>query len=371
MKRWFRRIISIVFAAFGLLFLVIAVEVAIGWHCDLQGQLPSPIAQPLQRQNITAEIPNYTRPEDDTFLSYPEWYIVWSYQEKADFQEHNLPSRFPYFAAVRQYWGSYCCISRLIRGRYPLNFGEHVMLFVIGTSFSAEYILKGSYEKTIGALSEWSSSHEITEEDQFAYKVAREYADFVHVRPFYEFQFAKQVKGLWASTHLIGPHFLRKWERKVSLTADYTVEAFYCWIIEQLTHLSYGFEPSETYAWIDGANIDLLSQVPPLRIIKQVGPTAFIVDIPRYQEFTAVARRLAEHDIQFVEIAGNSTVLVSITASRTWHDDEKSATLLFSQPILTRTDLSRFVLVGPVARLSASLNNWNARAIQVEHVYDY
>src|SRR6201996_3530443 len=58
---------------------------------------------------ITA-LPGYVRPEDDTFLTYPEWYIVWSYQEKADFQQNHLPSGFPFFGAVRQYWSSYCCI---------------------------------------------------------------------------------------------------------------------------------------------------------------------------------------------------------------------------------------------------------------------
>ena len=60
-----------------------------------------------RRTAVTAGIADYARPEDETYLSYPEWYIVWSYQEKADFQEKNLPSGFPFFGAVRQYWGSY------------------------------------------------------------------------------------------------------------------------------------------------------------------------------------------------------------------------------------------------------------------------
>jgi hypothetical protein len=200
LKRWLRAIVRLTLAAFVLLLLAIGTEIAIGWRCNLQGEIYPPEAQPPERRAATAGISGYSRPEDDSFLSYPEWYIVWSYKEKADFQEHALPSGFPYFGAVRQYWQSYRCISRLIHGKYPLNFGEQVMLVVIGTSFSAEYILKGVYEKTIGWLSEWSSNHEFTEEDQFAYKVAKEYTDSVHVRPFYEFHFAKQVKGLWGHT---------------------------------------------------------------------------------------------------------------------------------------------------------------------------
>ena len=55
----------------------------------------------------TAALPNYARPEAVTFLSYPEWYIVWSYGEKAAFQATQLPSGFPYFSAIGQYWSGY------------------------------------------------------------------------------------------------------------------------------------------------------------------------------------------------------------------------------------------------------------------------
>ena len=101
-------------------------EAVSGWRCDLQGEIHPPLARPAERKSATADIKDYSRPEDDTYLSYPEWYIVWSYQEKADFQQSHLPSGFPYFGAVRQYWSGYCCISRLTRGKYPFNAGEQV-----------------------------------------------------------------------------------------------------------------------------------------------------------------------------------------------------------------------------------------------------
>ncbi len=84
------------------------------------------------------------------------------------------------------------------------------MLAVIGSSFSFEYAIKGAYEKTMGRLTEWLSSHEPVEEDRYASLVAKEYADFVHIRPFYEFSFWKRFKGLWTQTSLWGPHAARK-----------------------------------------------------------------------------------------------------------------------------------------------------------------
>ena len=368
---WLGRFIRVFLVCLGLLLVFIGAEVAIAWHCDLQGQIPSPVPEPQERKAATAGLKDYTRPEDDTYLSYPEWYIVWSYQEKADFQEKHLPSGFPYFGEVQQYWNSYCCISRLTHGKYSFNGGEQLMLVVIGASFSAEYILKGAYERTIGRLSEWASNHELTEEDHYAYQVARAYADFVHVRPFYEFRFAPHVGGLWRETPAWGAHPLRKWERKLFLTADFTIEAFYCWLIEAATNATYGREPTETLAWIDNADQIRLRQLTRVKIVKQLGPRAFIVDIPRYQEFTGIASELAERAVQFVDIAGNSKILVSVLAERSWRYTSSDARQLFSSPVLTRADMQRVVLGCDVTALHSTLSQLHSEGVDVEHIYDY
>jgi hypothetical protein len=371
LKRGLYRLVLFALVCLGVLLLVIAIEVVSSWRCDLEGQILVPVPQPRQRNAVVAGIKDYSRPEDDAYLSYPEWYIVWSYQEKADFQENRFPSEFPYFGAVRQYWKSYCCISRLTRGKYEFNAGEQTMLVVIGTSFSAEYILKGMYENTIGRLSEWTSGGQFTSEDQYAYKVAREYADSVHVRPFYEFHFARHVKGLWAENSGWGPHPIRKWERKVFLTIDYAAEAFYCWLIEKGTHATYGREPDNTYAWVENLDETLLPQFPHLKVVKRVGPQAYIVDIPRYQEFTAVGSMLAQHGVRFVEIAGNSQISLSVLAPQAWHYDGSAARRLFSMAVLTRPGWQRVVLTCGVLSLDQSLRGLHSDGVIVEHVYDY
>lgn len=245
------------------------------------------------------------------------------------------------------------------------------MLMVIGSSFSAEYILKGIYENTIGRFSEWTSSHHPVEEDQYAYKVAREYGDFVHIRPFYEFHFAHHIKGLWSGTNLWGSHIFRKWERKLFLSLDFTVEAFYCWLIEKATHASYGFEPSETYVWIENADPEILQQLTRVKQIKQVGAGAYIVKLPRYQEFTSVTASLVEHDIRFVEIAGNSQVLVSVIAPQSWKYTHSDAQQLFSIPILTHPESQRFVLNCDITSLHSVLNSLGVEQVRIEHLYDY
>jgi len=331
-----------------------------------------PISQAAQqRRAVTADIKDYARPEENTYFTYPEWYIVWSYQEKADFQEKNLPASFPYFGEIKQYWGGYCAACGLARGKYPFNFGDHVMLAVIGSSFSFEYALRGVYEGTLGKLSEWLAGHQETEEDRYACKVARDYANFVHIRPFYEFSFASRLTGLWKETTLAGPHFARKWERKVFLSVDYGIEAFYCWMIEKATHASYGYEEDKTYVWIENASDQIFTENPRIRKVKEVGPGTFIVVTPRYQEFTSVVQRLSAQGVRFVEIAGNDEVLVTAIAPRAWTYDLSQGKLLFSTDILTQPASKRIAVRSAVASLHAVLNDLPGRGAKIEHVYDY
>ena len=198
--------------------------------------------------------------------------------------------------------------------------------------------------------------------------MAREYADFVHVRPFYEFSFWQRFKRLWSENPAWGRHPVRKWERRAFLSLDYAAEAFYCWLIEKASHASYGIEPSDTYAWVEGASESLFTENPRIRKVKEVGPGAYVVVIPRYQEFTTVASWLADRGVHFVEIAGNDEILVTAIAPRGWTPPSTPA---FETVLATQPDWKRVALATPVSRLHTVLNELKKGGIQVEHVYDY
>src|SRR5882762_561884 len=210
------------------------------------------------------------RPVEDSYFSYPEWYIVWSYEERAQYLPKNLPSGFPYFASIGQYWRSYCFICGLTQSRHQFNFGDHLRSLVLGGSFAHEYSICGAYEQTIGRVREWTRSRELVEEDASAARVAREYADCVYVRPFYEFHFAHALKDLWKETPLWGKHPIRKWERKFILSVDYGLEALYAWVLEKASHLTYGVESADTYTWIENAPETLFQEFPRIKTVKEV-----------------------------------------------------------------------------------------------------
>jgi hypothetical protein len=310
---------------------------------------------------------------EDSYFSYPEWYIVWSYEERAQYLPKNLPSGFPYFASIGQYWRSYCFICGLTQSRHQFNFGDHLSSFVLGGSFALEYSIRGAYEQTIGRLSEWTSSHELVEEDAYAARVAREYADFVYIRPFYEFRFAHTLKQLWKETPLWGKHPIRKWERKFILSVDYGLEAIYAEILEKASHLTYGVESADTYTWIEHAPESLFHEFPHIKNVKQLAPQSFVVIIPRYQEFTDLAPKLAERDVHFVQIAGNDEIMLTVVVPKNWNYDFPAgeANLLFTQKVLTQPGVKRIVLECPVPSLNAVLHHFICDGIKIEHIYDY
>jgi hypothetical protein len=331
----------------------------------------APLAIPARDNNAAAGIQDYRRPQEDTYLTYPEWYIVWSYQEKSDYQQDHLPSGFSYFAGIAQYWRAYCCATKIVAGRYPFNFGDHLMLMVIGSSFTVEYALKGAYEKTLGRLSEWTSGGKPVEEDLYAAAVAKEYGAFVHIRPFYEFSFSKSLTGLWRSTSLWGPHPLRKWERKAFLSLDYGIEAAYCGIITAATHAVYGVESADTYAWIENASDQVFLDNPHMRKVKQVAPDSEIVIIPRYQEFTETAARLSSAGVRFVDIAGNGEVLLTLLLPTGTPYDVAQSELLFSSEIPSNPRLRRVGVRCRVSALGEVLHAIDAHKWKLEHIHDF
>lgn len=355
---------------------VIAILAVISFivHCRPRRLLFSSTPEALRHPAQAAGLANYARPEVDTFYTYPEWYIVWSYQAKADFQRNHLPSGYSYFGDIGQFWQAYCCVYSATRANYPFPTGDHIMLAVIGSSFSVEYAIKGLYEETVGRLSERTSHHEPVAEDGYAAQVAESYAAFVHVRPFYEFSFAHALRGLWNDTPFRTAHLVRVIERRAWLTLDYSVEAVYCELVELATHATYGFEDTTTAAWIEFPSADktlIFSRMTRIRIIRDLGNNQAIVEIPRYQEFTTAALGLIRDGVRFHQIAGNEIIVISAIAPVSWTNSMPNLQLLIAQPLLASPSNTRNVLLCRVAELNTVLPMLEHQGLKVEHLYDY
>ncbi|SEL87675.1 hypothetical protein SAMN05216359_12125 [Roseateles sp. YR242] len=329
---------------------------------------------------LPATPPEHQRTPDQTFLTFPEWYLVHSPAEYAAYLGTGAPaSRFPLFSHIGQFWQSYGAINGQIQA-WPFNGGYHLMVMVIGVSTTVEYALKGVYERTIGRLAEGLRSGAPVEEERFAARYAQSYVDFIRVDPWYQFDFASQLKMLWRDVPMAGPDLLRKWERRYLLTTELLVKAGYARMIKLGTQTLYDPPkpvtavvlsrnpapgPACSLGDVDGSDHP---DYRPLGPIVAKGPQ--LATIPRYEGFTTYAVWLAAQDIDFLSVAGNQgEIVISELVSPAWALQQ--GRLLFEQPILTRPGQRRVVIAVPIAQLGQELRRAAHARDTVEHVYDF
>ena len=317
------------------------------------------------------EIPDYYRPESKTYLTLPEWYIVYSTDEYADFIATNSSSDFPYFRAVGQYWQSYVDICNEIRGRYPFNGDSQFTLAFIGISFTAENMLKGTYEGTIGRLTDWISSNTPTEEEVYAAQVAQEYGEFMHVVPWYFFPFREKLQGLWNETDLWGPDPIRKWERKFALTVEYGGKILYSSFTNLGAQATYGgVDVEKIYAVTEGITDDMLSK--DLEVVKEVDDQRQLIRITRFEYFSDTVPGLLERGVRLEEIAGNREILFTLLGPQDADYSFEHGDYLFDLPILTQPGQTRAAVKVPVADMAEFFEELKTRQdIEFEHMYDY
>jgi len=316
----------------------------------------------------------HVRTPDQTFLTFPEWYLVHSPAEYAAFlATAPQPSRFPLFSHVGQFWQSYAAVTREIE-KYPFNGGYHLMVMVIGVSTTVEYGLKGLYERSIGRLAEATKSATPVPEELLAARYAQSYVDFIRVEPWYKYDFWSQLRTLWSEVPTSGPDLLRRWERRFLLTNELLVKEGYARLIKLGTQSIYD-APKPTTAVVLAKAPQPDADHPEFVVLNaKAGGARVLATIPRYEGFTTYARWLASQGIDFVEIAGNSDeIVVSELVAQGW--SPQGLRLLFEQPILTQPGRRRVVFATPVANLAAELRRAQAQAqasgVIVEHIYDY
>lgn len=307
---------------------------------------------------------------EQTLLTFPEWFLVFSPNEYAQYIAHEPASQFPFFGHIGQFWKSYRAVTNEASAQnLNPNPGYHLMVMVIGISTTVEYTIKSAYETLIGRIAE-ACAGGVTQEDQFAAKVAQDYVDFIRINPWYEYAYADKLRGLWSETSWTGKNMLRKWERKFALSTEYSVKMIYAKLIKLGTKSIYD-APLPVTGVVTDATPSGSPQMPHLQVLNKLETGATAITIPRYEAFTFYAKNIAAQGINFQEIAGNREfILVSVLASKQWKPANNQR-VLFSQPILTQNDKQRYAFLIPVSQLASSLREWNQTSIEIEHVFDY
>lgn len=255
------------------------------------------------------------------------------------------------------------------------NWGYHVMIGVIGTSFTAEYFLKGLYETTIGATTAWWAADgpwkAETKEDRFIQEIANDYSAFIHATPWYEYPFGSKLKQLWDLSGPAEGSWLRRWERRFEGTLELSFKTAWAWMIKQGTAAGYDPEAMTIQAWVKQGTTDLAAIDPSIKVLDRLDEHTYLIAMPRYEPFKQAVMNLVSHDARLVEIAGNDEILMTIIAPQNWQDIYHRGVKICEWTILTDPSKKRVALLVPIGQLHEMLPSLEREHLVLDHLYDF
>jgi FAD/FMN-containing dehydrogenase len=317
-----------------------------------------------------SQVENYQKGIEQTFLTIPEWYLVFQPEEYANYlKQGQHPSDFPFWESINEYWVLHDRVSHLVKGVYPSNAEYQTMLWVIGVSTTLEFLMKGAYENTLGRLAAGISGYD-TDEDKLAYKAQAAYVKLIYDEPWYKFDYGSWIKNMWSQTDFFGPHFVRKLERKLSFTLEYSLKSLYARLIQYGAESSYGVSSGQVVMWVRSP-VDLPAVDSRVRVLQKFDEGHQVIELPRWGDFSEILPKLLAAQVQIVEIAGNHQIVMTVISPDKTAKDLGPARLLFSSKVMFPTSHQRQAYLIQVHDLGAVLENVITEGLRLEHFYDY
>jgi hypothetical protein len=309
--------------------------------------------------------PAWQRPEARTFLTFPEWQIVYAYDEFAKVLETGDEHEFGYLRSIAAFWCSYCAINREADLHGGADWATRGMIYTIGTSFTVELAAKALYEETAGRLFALLRGNEKSPQDIVSAGMARRYADFLHQTPWYKFPFAGESETLW-STPLDMP--VRGTERRVALGLEWWAKQKYAGVIAAAVAAT-GQDNVRMRSIVSGVDAGKLGALPGVTVIGETGEGA-LIETPRYREFTLLLPRILEAGGTFADIAGNDDIMLSVLGNDGANWPEGLGREIASM-VGQGSGRVRKLITVKTGRLGDLFRDAPKSGFEVEHVYDY
>jgi hypothetical protein len=333
----------------------------------------SPLPTPDVRSDFAIRDDEYARPQGDSFLSFPERYIVHAYSDLAGVTAHGSESDFDYLASIDGFWSSLCGATRQASLSGPASPGQGLTNDLTGLGFTVEMGLLGAYERTVGALTAQTTDGRKTAEDEFNLALLNDYAAFLDHAPFYRFPFWDRLWQFWRQTPFVPS--IRAVERRVALSLQYAGAATHAAVARRLS----GDDPAAPTIWsivggLAPAELAAMRTVKTVRLVTSpAGTKGVLVETAQGAAFDALVRELGRHaGASLLEVAGNHRILVTIVipeADTTVADFDGEP--IFRLPIQSSPGSRRLGLDTPVRSLVDNVKRVEDAGYRFEHAYAY
>lgn len=322
------------------------------------------------REELLAEFPEYgKRHVEQTFLTLPEWYQVYSYNEFGDYLvSGGAQSRFPFLSSIKNFWSYYFIAVRESKDE-KFNWQYNFVDWIIGLNLTMEYFIKSVYENSIGGITQLLAGSN-SETDHYIAESWNNYAKRMYQYTWYHYPYFTDLKGIWTETPLFDKDFIRNLERKIAFSVSYAIKGTYAkaWL------LTAAQKANETYSIVHALNRENLGG-DKVEVLKDLGENLYLIKTERYAGFKNVMLELLERGVDFVEIMGHETIALSYlsnTQSEPFSDttyvnvvDKRE--LYFNPKYYTH----RVVLEARVRELRAVIDAITQNGSEFEMIYDF
>jgi hypothetical protein len=310
--------------------------------------------------------PAWQRVEANSYLTYPEWHIVYAYQGLAEVLRTGDEHAFPYTASVSGFWRSACELNRAADRHGGGDFATRATMYTIGVSFTVEMAMKALYEETVGRVFALMRGQKKTPQDEYAAAMAAEYGAFLQQSPWYDYGFEDAVDRLW-SEPLEDP--VRGWERRLALGGEWKAKVGYAGVIKDLVAATTGEANLRLRSVVTGIDAAMLDKIEGVDIVSQ-SPEGVLIETPRYAAFREIAKQIAVAGGSFVEIAGNDDIMLSAVSAKSSIAVPENSLLIAT---VSRTGFGdwRHLISVPVAELSNVIRAMSSGEVKLEHIHDY
>lgn len=306
------------------------------------------------------------RREADTYLTYPEWHVVYAYDGLAAALARGDEHGADFATDVGDFWRATCALMGVADTHGGAGGDTRTMIHVIGVSFTLEMAVKGLYEETIGRVTAWWRGPEKTPQDLAIAAMARDYAAFLRQTPWYAYPFMREARRLWT---LPAGLSVRSWERRIGIGIELTAKAAYGslmgWAVAATAPATL-----EIRSIVAGLDPSRVAGLPDVEVVASREAGRIEIQTPRYARFTRVLAAIAAAGGTVVEIAGNDEVMVSMTTAA------GTTALPARGVVLARLGRSgvggeRWLVSVPVRDLAVLFTAHPLGDPGLEHVYDY
>lgn len=306
----------------------------------------------------------FRRAEANTYLSYPEWHIVYAYDGLAETLKSGDEYQFPYLDSVVGFWSSTCKLMKIADDHGGADRATRTMIYTIGASFDLEMGLKAAYEETLGRLFATIRGPQKTPQDEEALKMAVDYSAFLRQTPWYKYDFDRANQALWAAPMT---YRLRGWERRLALGGEWKAKSYYAAAIGAAVAAT-GQAQLRIRSVIYGLPADTLKTIPNVTVISE-DTAGVLIETPRYDIFTHVLAEIAGKDGLVREIAGNNEIMVSLTVPP--GSDYKGPGEVITRMHRDGFETDRLLVSLEVSELEQLFKLYPIGDPGLEHVFDY